>query len=82
MGRTVVLTSWCSAIPEIDAKDVVLISDRDKGLAAADSVLNLTRRATAVSILRTIYRLNLVLLTGRSFGSSLMLDWSYYTIML
>jgi zinc finger SWIM domain-containing protein 3 len=35
----------CSAIPEINAEDVTLISDRDKGLAAADSVLNLTRRA-------------------------------------
>ena len=32
-------------MPEINAEDVALISDRDKGLAAADSVLNLTRRA-------------------------------------
>ena len=35
----------CSAIPEINAEDVALIGDCEKGLAAADSVLNLTRRA-------------------------------------
>ena len=44
LGRVSVL-SLCSAIPEINADDVTLISDRDKGLTAADSALNLIRRA-------------------------------------